>query len=54
MLEEFHLTDPRTGRPLMERTVLIANTSNMPIAARTNIYTGINAEYYRDMDTTWR
>jgi V/A-type H+/Na+-transporting ATPase subunit A len=45
------LKDPRTGKPLMERTVLIANTSNMPIAAReASIYTGITiAEYYRDM-----
>jgi len=45
------LTDPKTGRPLMERTVLIANTSNMPVAAReASIYTGITlAEYYRDM-----
>jgi V/A-type H+/Na+-transporting ATPase subunit A len=45
------LKDPRTGAPLMERTVLIANTSNMPIAAReASIYTGITiAEYYRDM-----
>jgi V/A-type H+/Na+-transporting ATPase subunit A len=45
------LQDPRTGRPLMERTVLIANTSNMPVAAReASIYTGITiAEYYRDM-----
>ncbi len=45
------LTDPRTGRPVMERTVLIANTSNMPIAAReASIYTGITiAEYFRDM-----
>jgi len=45
------LTDPRTGRPLMERTVLIANTSNMPVAAReVSIYTGITiAEYFRDM-----
>jgi V/A-type H+-transporting ATPase subunit A len=52
VLQEFpHLTDPRTGRPLMERTVLIANTSNMPVAAReASIYTGITiAEYYRDM-----
>ncbi len=52
VLEEFpHLTDPRSGRPLMERTVLIANTSNMPVAAReASIYTGIAlAEYYRDM-----
>ncbi len=45
------LQDPRSGRPLMERTVLIANTSNMPVAAReASIYTGITiAEYYRDM-----
>jgi V/A-type H+-transporting ATPase subunit A len=45
------LKDPKTGRPLMERTVLIANTSNMPVAAReASIYTGITiAEYYRDM-----
>jgi len=45
------LVDPRSGRPLMERTVLIANTSNMPVAAReVSIYTGITvAEYYRDM-----
>lgn len=52
VLEEFpKLIDPRTGRPLMERTVLIANTSNMPVAAReASIYTGITmAEYYRDM-----
>ena len=44
------LDDPRTGRPLMERTVLIANTSNMPVAAReASIYTGITiAEYFRD------
>lgn len=51
-LTEFsELTDPRTGRPLLERTVLIANTSNMPVAAReASIYTGITmAEYYRDM-----
>jgi V/A-type H+-transporting ATPase subunit A len=51
VLNEFpRLTDPRTGRPLMERTVLIANTSNMPVAAReASIYTGITiAEYYRD------
>ena len=43
--------DPWTGRPLMERTILIANTSNMPVAAReASIYTGITiAEYYRDM-----
>jgi len=45
------LSDPRTGRPVMERTVLIANTSNMPIAAReASIYTGMTiAEYFRDM-----
>jgi len=52
VLEEFPtLVDPRTGAPLMERTVLIANTSNMPVAAReASIYTGITiAEYYRDM-----
>lgn len=51
VLEDFpELEDPRTGRPLMERTVLIANTSNMPIAAReASIYTGLTiAEYYRD------
>jgi V/A-type H+-transporting ATPase subunit A len=52
VLKEFpHLTDPHTGRPLMERTVLIANTSNMPVSAReASIYTGAAlAEYYRDM-----
>lgn len=52
VLEDFpKLIDPRTGRPLMERTVLIANTSNMPVAAReASIYTGVTiAEYYRDM-----
>ncbi len=52
VLEEFpKLEDPRSGKPLMERTVLIANTSNMPVAAReASIYTGITiAEYYRDM-----
>lgn len=45
------LKDPRTGHPLMERTILIANTSNMPVAAReASIYTGVTlAEYYRDM-----
>ncbi|MCL1795033.1 MAG: V-type ATP synthase subunit A [Oscillospiraceae bacterium] len=45
------LVDPKSGRPLMERTILIANTSNMPVAAReASIYTGITiAEYYRDM-----
>jgi V/A-type H+/Na+-transporting ATPase subunit A len=52
VLVEFpHLIDPRSGRPLMERTVLVANTSNMPVAAReASIYTGVTiAEYYRDM-----
>src|SRR6056297_1253049 len=51
VLDEFpELEDPRTGRPLMERTVIIANTSNMPVAAReASIYTGITvAEYFRD------
>jgi V/A-type H+-transporting ATPase subunit A len=45
------LKDPRTGRPLMERTVLIANTSNMPVSAReASVYIGVTiAEYYRDM-----
>jgi V/A-type H+-transporting ATPase subunit A len=52
VLVEFpELVDPKTRRPLMERTVLIANTSNMPVAAReASIYTGITiAEYFRDM-----
>ncbi len=52
VLDEFpHLKDPKTGRPLIERTTLIANTSNMPVAAReASIYTGITmAEYFRDM-----
>lgn len=52
VLEDFpKLIDPKSGRPLMDRTVLIANTSNMPVAAReASIYTGITiAEYYRDM-----
>lgn len=52
VLEEFpKLEDPRTNTPLLDRTVLIANTSNMPVAAReASIYTGITiAEYYRDM-----
>ncbi len=52
VLMEFpHLNDPRTGEPLMKRTVLIANTSNMPVAAReASVYTGITiAEYFRDM-----
>ena len=51
VLVEFpHLEDPKTGNPLMQRTVLIANTSNMPVAAReASIYTGITiAEYFRD------
>ena len=52
VLNEFpKLVDPATGRPLMERTVMIANTSNMPVPAReVSIYTGVTlAEYYRDM-----
>lgn len=52
VLNEFpELVDPKTGKPLMERTVLIANTSNMPVAAReASVYTGMAiAEYYRDM-----
>ena len=52
VLTEFsELIDPKTGNPLLDRTVLIANTSNMPVAAReASIYTGITlAEYYRDM-----
>ena len=52
VLEEFpELIDPRTGKPLMERSVLVANTSNMPVAAReASVYTGITiAEYFRDM-----
>ncbi|MDR7554629.1 MAG: V-type ATP synthase subunit A [Armatimonadota bacterium] len=52
LLAEFpRLVDPRTGRPLLERTVLVANTSNMPVAAReASIYVGMTvAEYYRDM-----
>jgi V/A-type H+-transporting ATPase subunit A len=51
VLHDFpQLTDPRTGAPLMERTVLVANTSNMPVAAReSSIYVGVTiAEYYRD------
>ncbi len=51
VLDEFpRLADPRSGRPLMERTVLVVNTSNMPVAAReASIYTGITlAEYFRD------
>jgi V/A-type H+/Na+-transporting ATPase subunit A len=52
VLTEFpELKDPKSGKPLMKRTVLIANTSNMPVAAReASVYTGITiAEYYRDM-----
>lgn len=52
VLEDFSkLVDPKSGRPLLDRTVLIANTSNMPVAAReASIYTGVTlAEYYRDM-----
>ncbi len=52
VLEEFsELVDPKSGNPLMDRTALIANTSNMPVAAReASIYTGVTlAEYYRDM-----
>ena len=55
VLQEFpHLTDPKTGQPLMKRTVLIANTSDMPVAAReASIHTGITiAEYFRDMGYT--
>ncbi len=51
VLTEFpHLKDPKSGKPLMNRTVLIANTSNMPVAAReASVYTGVTiAEYYRD------
>ena len=52
VLEEFaELIDPKSGKPLLDRTVLVANTSNMPVAAReASIYTGVTmAEYYRDM-----
>jgi len=52
VLEEFsELVDPRSGNPLMDRTTLIANTSNMPVAAReASLYSGLTlAEYYRDM-----
>ncbi|NMC10415.1 MAG: V-type ATP synthase subunit A [Methanothrix sp.] len=52
LLHEFpELVDPRTGRPLMERSIVFANTSNMPVAAReASIYTGMTvSEYYRDM-----
>jgi V/A-type H+-transporting ATPase subunit A len=52
LLDEFsELEDPRSGRPLMERTIIVANTSNMPVAAReASIFTAVTiAEYYRDM-----
>jgi len=51
LLEFPELTDPKSGEPLMKRTVLIANTSNMPVAAReASVYTGVTiAEYFRDM-----
>jgi len=52
LLEDFpRLVDPRTGRPVMERTVLVVNTSNMPVVAReASVYLGVTiAEYYRDM-----
>ncbi len=52
LLDEFAgLEDPRSGRPLMERTIIVANTSNMPVAAReSSIFTAVTmAEYYRDM-----
>lgn len=52
VLNEFpSLLDPKTGKPLMERTVIVANTSNMPVAAReASVYTGVTiAEYFRDM-----
>jgi V/A-type H+/Na+-transporting ATPase subunit A len=54
LLEFPHLKDPKSGEPLMKRTILIANTSNMPVAAReASIYTGITlAEYFRDMGYT--
>ena len=60
VLNEFpELIDPTTGESIMERTILIANTSNMPVAAReASIYTGITiAEYFRDMgynELLWR
>ena len=57
VLDEFpKLEDPRSGRPLAERTVIIANTSNMPVAAReASVYTAITvAEYFRDRDCTLR
>ena len=51
LLEFPHLKDPKSGKPLIERTVLVANTSNMPVAAReASVFTGITmAEYFRDM-----
>jgi V/A-type H+-transporting ATPase subunit A len=51
VLHDFSLTDPHGGRPLMDRTVLVANTSNMPVAAReSSVYVGLTiAEYFRDM-----
>ena len=51
LLEFPHLEDPKTGKPLMDRTVLVANTSNMPVAAReASVYSGMAiAEYFRDM-----
>jgi len=51
LLEFPHLVDPKSGQPLMKRTVLVANTSNMPVAAReASVYTGITiGEYFRDM-----
>jgi len=51
LLEFPHLKDPKTGEPLMQRTIIIANTSNMPVAAReASVYTAVTlAEYYRDM-----
>ena len=54
LIEFPELKDPRSGKPLMNRTVLIANTSNMPVAAReASVYTGITiAEYFRDMGYT--
>ncbi|MCE9579616.1 MAG: V-type ATP synthase subunit A [Deltaproteobacteria bacterium] len=55
VLEQFpRLIDPRTGRPIMERTVLVVNTSNMPVVAReASVYLGVTiAEYYRDMGLT--
>jgi len=56
VLDEFpQLTDPKTGDTLMNRTILVVNTSNMPVAAReASVYSGITlAEYYRDQGTMW-